>query len=161
VYYAASTGSTREHRLRPLRLLWHRASLYVLGCLGERAEVSTLALHRIDELEVTTEGFVPPAVDVAAHVRRAFGIFVSDAEEEVEILFDPEAAWRVEERVFHPDERKERLPDGRLRYQVTTSAQWEIIPWVQQYGPLAELVRPDSWRRALAENLAAAAAQYG
>jgi predicted DNA-binding transcriptional regulator YafY len=159
-YWAAWRDRVAEHRLRPLRLVWHRSSLYLLCALDGRDDITTLAVHRIRELEITPDEFRPPRLDLDDHVRRAFGIFVSAAEEEVEILFDAEIAWRVEERVYHPDERKERLEDGRLRYRVRTSAQWEIIPWVQQFGPLAELVAPTHWRQALVENLDAARARY-
>ncbi len=160
LYHSAWKKTTREHRLRPLRLVWHRSSLYVLGCLGARSEVTTLAVQRIRELEVTGEAFAAPRVDVAAHVRKAFGIFVSDAEEEVEVVFAEEIAWRIEERVFHPDERKERLADGRLRYRVRSSAQWEIVPWVMSFGPLAELAAPAAWREALAGSVEAMGKLY-
>ena len=55
-------------------------------------------------------------------------IFVSDQEEDVEVTFDAEIAWRIEERTYHPSEVKDRMPDGRLRYRIRSSAQWEIIP---------------------------------
>jgi predicted DNA-binding transcriptional regulator YafY len=148
-YHAAWNGTTRSHQARPLRLVWHRGALYVLACLGAHERITTLAVHRIRELDVGSEPFAAPALDVDEHVRRAFGIFVGDAEEDVEVLFEADVAWRVEERTFHPDERKERLPDGRLRYRVRSSAQWEIIPWVLSYGALAELVAPASWRACL------------
>jgi len=128
--------------------------------LGDRSEITTLAVHRIRELELTSDVFVAPKVDVDAHVKKAFGIFVSDQEEDVEIHFDAEIAWRVEERTYHPDEQKERMPDGRLRYRVRSSAQWEIVPWVQSFGPLAELVGPASWRQILRTNLDATCARY-
>jgi len=159
-YHAAWKGTTRKHAARPLRLVWHRSALYLLACLGERNEITTLAVHRIRELDVTADVFTVPKVDVDAHVAKAFGIFVSDQEEEVEIVFDAEIAWRVEERTFHPDERKERLSDGSLRYHVRTSAQWEIIPWVQSFGALAELVAPASWRTSLRANVEAMLARY-
>lgn len=159
-YHAAWNGTTRTHEARPLRLVWHRSALYLFACLGEHQRITTLAVHRIRELSVGAETFPAPPVDVEAYVRRAFGIFVSDAEEEVEIVFDEEIAWRVEERTHHPDERKERLPDGRLRYQVRSSAQWEIIPWVMSYGPLAELIAPESWRESLRTSAAATLARY-
>jgi len=85
---------------------------------------------------------------------------VSDQEEDVEILFDAEIAWRVEEREFHPDERKERRPDGVLRYSIRTSAQWEIIPWVQSFGALAELIAPAGWRSSIRSNAEAMLARY-
>lgn len=159
-YHAAWKGTTRTHRARPLRLVWHRSALYLLACLGEHQRITTLAVHRIRGLVVTGEEFRAPRVDVDAHAAKAFGIFVSDQEEDVEIVFDAEIAWKVEERTFHPDERKQRLADGRLRYRVRSSAQWEIIPWVQSFGPLAELVAPATWRASLMANVDAMATRY-
>ena len=105
---------------------------------------------------MTAATFPAPRVDVDGHVGRAFGIFVSDAEEDVEVVFDEEIAWRVEERTYHPAEQKQRLADGRLRYRVRSSAQWEIIPWVMSYGPRAELLAPASWRACVQASAAAA-----
>ena len=160
-YHAAWNRTTREHQARPLRLVWHRSALYLLACLGTHQRITTLAVHRIRALAVDGATFPAPRLDVDAHVRRAFGIFVSDEEEDVEVVFDEEIAWRVEERTYHPDERKDRLPDGRLRYRVRSSAQWEIIPWVMSYGRLAELMAPASWRASLRASVAATFARYG
>lgn len=155
-----ASEAARTHRARPLKLVWHRSALYVLACLGEHERITTLAVQRIRTLEVTGDTFAPPSVDVEEHVARAFGIFVSDQEEDVEVVFDAEIAWKLEERTYHPDEQKERLPDGRLRYRVRSSAQWEVIPWVQSFGPYAELVQPASWRAALAANVEAMSTRY-
>ena len=152
-FHAAWKKTTRTHSVRPLRLVWHRSALYLLACVGSRTEVTTLAVHRIRSLVPTNEVFAAPKIDVDAHVAKAFGIFVSNNEEDVEVLFDADIAWRVEERTHHPNEIKERLTDGRLRYRLRTSAQWEIIPWVQSFGPLAELVAPTSWRDVLRTNV--------
>jgi predicted DNA-binding transcriptional regulator YafY len=160
-YHARWKGTVRQHKARPLRLVWHRSALYLLACLGEHQRITTLAVHRIQEAKVTRATFTPPRVDVDGHVAKAFGIFVSDQEEDVEILFDAEIAWRVEERTFHPDERKERRPDGVLRYSIRTSAQWEIIPWVQTFGALAELVAPVSWRSSVRTSAEEMLARYG
>ena len=160
-YHAAWKGTTRTHQLRPMRLVWHRSSLYLFACLGDPVRIATFAVHRIQKLEKTETVFAPPrGVDVDEYISRAFGIFVSDFEEEVEILFDREIAWRIEEQTFHPDEKKHRRPDGTLVYQVRSSAQWEIIPWVRSFGALAELVAPRVWRDELHANLEAAAARY-
>ena len=159
-YHAAWRGTTKQHVARPLRLVWHRSALYLLACLGEHTRITTLAVHRIRDLDVTSEQFAKPRVDVDAQVAKAFGIFVSDEEQDVEIRFDAEIAWRVEERTYHPAERKQRLPDGSLRYQVRSSAQWEIIPWVASFGPLAELVAPTSWRELLRTNIDATLRRY-
>lgn len=160
-YHAAWKGTTRRHSVRPLRLLWHRSALYLLACLGDFQDITTLAVQRIKALEVTADEFRKPRVDVDGHVRRAFGIFVGDAEEDVEVRFDEEIAWRIEERTYHPDERKQRLPDGSLSYRLRSSAQWEIVPWVLSFGPLAELVKPSSWREVVTSSIEAMSARYG
>ncbi len=159
-YHAAWKGTTREHTFRPLRLVWHRASLYLLCALDGKSEITTLAVQRIRSLDVLGEEFPPPRLDVEDHIRRAFGIFVSDAEEDVEILFDEAIAWRIEERTFHPDEQKQRLDDGRLRYRVRSSAQWEIVPWVLSFGAHAELKKPASWRQTIGESARALADRH-
>ncbi len=158
--YQAAGKAEREHRARPLRLVWHRSALYVLACLGEHQRITTLAVHRMRKLEVSNEQFAPPRLDVDAHVSKAFGIFVSDQEEDVEIVFDAEVARSLEERTFHPSERKDRRADGALVYRLRSSAQWEIIPWVQSFGAFAELVSPPSWRAALRGNVEAMMARY-
>lgn len=159
-YHAAWKKTTRTHVARPLRLIWHRSALYLLACLGDHERITTLAVQRITTLEATGTVFKSPAVDIEGHVAKAFGIFVSDQEEDVEIRFDAEIAWRVEERTFHPAETKLRGPDGSLSYRVRSSAQWEILPWVQSFGALAELVAPASWRESLRATAEAMQARY-
>jgi predicted DNA-binding transcriptional regulator YafY len=159
-YRAAGKEVERNHRARPLRLVWHRSALYLLACLGEHQRITTLAVHRIGGLDKTTDVFTVPKLDVNGHIEKAFGIFVSDREEDVEIVFDAEIAWKLEERTFHPSEHKARRSDGKLVYRIRSSAQWEVIPWVQTFGPFAELVAPASWRVALQANLDAMQGKY-
>jgi len=159
-YTSPWKGTTRTHEARPLRLVWHHSALYLLACLGKHERITTLAVQRISELQKSDQPFPPPGVDVDDHIAKAFGIFVSDQEEDVEVIFDKDTAWRVEERVFHPDERKERRADGTLRWRLRSSAQWEIIPWVQSFGAAAELVAPASWRAALRVTVEAMMATY-
>lgn len=160
-YHAKWKGTTRTHQIQPMRLVWHRSSLYLFACLGAPPKIATFAVHRIQRLDQTDTMFEPPrGLDVDEYISRGFGIFVSDLEEEVEILFDKEIAWRIEEQTFHPNETKHRREDGTLVYRVRSSAQWEIIPWVRSFGALAELVAPRVWRDELHANLEAAAARY-
>jgi proteasome accessory factor B len=161
-YEAKWKGTTRTHRVRPLRLVWHQSSLYLLACLGEHDRITTLAVHRMRDVETTKEKFkVPAGLKVEDYIERAYGIFVSDDEQDVEIVFDKAIAWRIKERKQHPAEVLEDLPDGRLRYRIRSSAMWEIIPWVMGFGPLAELVAPAAWREQLKANVEGMVAKYG
>lgn len=159
-YRAAGKDAPRTHKARPLRLVWHRSALYLLACLGEHQRITTLAVHRIQELDKSSDEFTAPKLDVDDYITKAFGIFINDQEEDVEVVFDAEVAWKLEERTFHPHEQKERRADGKLVYRLRSSAQWEVIPWVQTFGPFAELVSPASWRAALQANLSAMQGKY-
>jgi predicted DNA-binding transcriptional regulator YafY len=159
-YRAAGKSADRTHRARPLRLVWHRSALYLLACLGDHNRITHLAVHRIRDLTKLDGEFSPPRLDVDGHIAKAFGIFVNDEEQDVEVIFDAEIAWKLEERTYHPNETKQRLADGRLVYRVRSSAQWEVIPWIQTFGPFAELVAPTAWRDALRSNLDAMQSRY-
>lgn len=159
-YRAAGKEIERNHRARPLRLVWHKSALYLLACLGEHQRITTMAVHRIRGLTKTTDEFAATKLDIDDHIAKAFGIFVSDREEDVEVVFDAEIAWKLEERTYHPNERKHRRADGKLVYRIRSSAQWEVIPWVQTFGPFAELVAPAAWRAALQSNLEAMQTKY-
>lgn len=146
-YRGGWSDQERAHVLRPLRLFSHDGALYVLAWTSAHRRVVTFAVHRFQSLEATGRTFRPPRVDLDALARQAFGVYShEDNAQLVEILFSEAFAWKIEERVFHPDERKERLPDGRLRYRIRSSAKWEIVPWVLGFGGEAELVRPKEWR---------------
>lgn len=153
-YHSKWNSTTKEHTIKPLRLLWHRSALYLLALIEGKSDITTFSVQGIETLETTGDEFAQPRVDVAEHTRKAFGVFVSDDEEDVEILFQAEMAWRIEDRTYHPDESKERVEGGKLRYRLRSGAQWEIIPWVLSFGANAELVKPDSWREIVRDTVA-------
>ena len=161
-YRAAWDAPETTRELWPLRLLAHEGALYVLCYAPASKGVRTFAVHRFVEIDALPRSFTPPTVDLVAETRRAFGVFSHARDEaEVEILFSPEFAWMIAERVFHPDESKERLPDGRLRYRVRSSAKWEIIPWVLRFGGEAELIAPIAWREEIRARTAALRERHG
>lgn len=150
-YHAAWKEKPRSHTAQPLKLLFHEGALYLFARLNGKATVTVLAVHRIQSIELTAKSFTPPRVDLDAIAHKAFGMFIGDEEKDVEVLFDAKIARMVEERIFHPDEIKERLPDGRLRFRLRTGARWEVVSWVLRFGGDAELVAPTEWRTQAAE----------
>ena len=145
-YHAAWKEKPRTHTAQPLKLLFHEGALYLFARLNGKTTVAVLAIHRIQSVEPTTNVFIAPRVDLDAIARKAFGMFIGDDEQDVEVLFDAKVARMVEERIFHPDETKERLADGRLRFRLRTGARWEVVSWVLRFGGNAELVSPTAWR---------------
>lgn len=160
VYESRWKKTRRDHTVSPHRLLWHDGALYCYVTIDGVDDITTLAVHRLREVDILSDNAVAPCLDLDVHARSAFGIFVSKSLEEVVIVVDADAAWRFEERTFHPDEVKERLEDGRLRYSLMTGAKQEILPWVLSFAGKAELLKPASWRAELAAAVAALAAAH-
>jgi len=144
--------SPKSVSVEPLHIVQHDGALYLFCRVPHREGLTTLAIHRIVSVTVSRERFGGRLPNVKAIAQRAFGIFEHPGEEQdVEVLFSEDFAWRIEERTYHPNESKERLEDGRLRYRIRTSAKWEVIPWVLKFGGEAELVHPIEWRSELAQ----------
>ena len=160
-YRRAGEPDLVERVVHPLKLLWHDGALYLLCRFTSRNCIGRLAVHRIVELEPTGSQYALPRLDLASAMRRAFGIFDdhSDAQD-VEVHFSAQIAWLITERVFHPDELKQALPDGSIRYRIRSTAQQEIVRWVLQFGGEAALVSPDAWRVEVARQAAQIAARH-
>ena len=145
-YCRAGETDAAERLIHPLRLLWHDAALYLLCRFTTRGCVGKLAVHRIVAIEQTATTYTPPR-DLVEMTRRAFGIYHDDGpSQEVEIHFSARIAWLLDERIFHPDELKDRLASGGIRYRIRSTAMHEIVRWVLQFGGDAVLVSPASWR---------------
>ena len=146
LYLPGEASHVTDHVVHPLRMLWHQGALYVFCWYARWQWLGLLAVQRIQAIEPTGSTFKAPPVDTEEVARRAFGVFVGRDVLEVEIHFAPEMARHLRERVFHPDETKEPLPNGGVRYRVRTAARWEVVAFVQRFGGLAELVAPEAWR---------------
>lgn len=147
-YTSADAKRPKPVTLLPLRIFAHHNSLYLLAQRDGKVEVRTYAVHRISVLDVLPETFADPRVDLEAHVAHAFGVFI-EPPQDVQVHFSSEVARYVNERTFHPAERKEPLPDGGVRYRVRAGGQHEVVAWVLGFGGAAELVSPPEWRQEL------------
>jgi predicted DNA-binding transcriptional regulator YafY len=73
----------------------------------------------------------------------------------VELVFDkPTAAW-VRDRLWHPSQRLDRLPGGRLRMTLRVADTRELLGWILSFGRGVKVMRPAGLRdRVRAEALA-------
>jgi predicted DNA-binding transcriptional regulator YafY len=78
----------------------------------------------------------------------------------VSIRFEPRQARWIRERLWHRSARVVEQPDGGLVLQLKIAETSEIRRGVLQFGREAEVLEPASLRRAVADDLAAAARAY-
>lgn len=117
-------------------------------------KVLTFKLSRMRHARLLDEIYsLPPDFDPNAYFRQAWGVVgARDEVMEVHLRFAPEAAWRVLEGDYPGLEVERELPDGSLLARLKSApfkggVPWEVLSWIQSFGPRVEVLAPDTLRR--------------
>ena len=159
-YYSMSAGRESTRRVDPYKVWFFNGTLYLIGWCHVHDEVRMFVLDRIRLLHVTDVRFIPPdGFDLDEYMQDAFGVIRTDAEKVV-IKFDPGLERYVRENIWHPSQTFRKHKDGSLLMTIEVGGLREVMGWVLGFGRQAEVLKPAHLRRAVAEELAAAADQY-
>ena len=159
-YYSMSSGRETTRKVDPYKVWIFNGTLYLIGWCHVHDEVRMFVLDRIRLLHVTDARFIPPdGFDLDEYMQDAFGVIRTDAEKVV-IRFDPALERYVRENIWHPSQVFKKYKDGSLRMTIEVGGLREVMGWVLGFGRQAEVLAPAHLRRAVAEELAAAADQY-
>ena len=159
-YYSMSARRESTRRVDPYKVWFFNGTLYLIGWCHVHDEVRMFVLDRIRLLHVTDGRFMPPeGFDLDEYMQDAFGVIRTDAEKVV-IKFDPGLERYVRENIWHPSQTFRKHKDGSLLMTIEVGGLREVMGWVLGFGRQAEVLKPAHLRRAVAEELAAAADQY-
>jgi predicted DNA-binding transcriptional regulator YafY len=89
-----------------------------------------------------------------------YGIFAGNKVKWATLLFSADAAQWVQKEEWHPQQKVQMQPDGRLQMELPFVDQTELLMDVMRFGPDVELMQPANLRQALIEKLQQAAARY-
>ncbi len=119
------------------------------------------ALFRIKQARLRNEIFTrPDGFAVETYIDPSFGVFVSEGAVDIAVRFDGEAATKIPERRWHSDQNVERLPGGSIIVRFRTNQQSQVLFWVSQWGPNAEILEPPELRERAREWFAGTAERY-
>jgi proteasome accessory factor B len=90
----------------------------------------------------------------------ALGVLPGTGDHRVCIRFDPGAADRVRERIWHESQQLKELPGGGIELTLRLGALAEIERWVLGWGSLAEVLAPAELRERIASITAVLAKRY-
>ncbi|HEY8762105.1 MAG TPA: WYL domain-containing transcriptional regulator [Candidatus Dormibacteraeota bacterium] len=136
--------------------------IYLLAWDQKLSAVRSYRLERMTDAKLLDETFSPPAgFDAGSHLGQAWGIWSPGDPVEVELLFAPSVARRVQETVWHPSQVLEPLPDGRVRLKLRVSSWLELRHWVLGWGETVEVVGPAELRTSIRNAVASLARVYG
>ncbi len=161
-YYTASRDEWNERTVDPHHLYNMRGDWYLFAFDRLRQEMRNFHASRIDRWQVLPERFERvPGFSARDYMQSAFQNERGGDPQEVVIRFGPVPARYIRERRWHASQQPlEPLPDGGVILRMTVGGLGEVKRWVMQYGPHAEVLAPAGLRRAVAQDLRAAAELY-
>ncbi|HVO12372.1 MAG TPA: WYL domain-containing protein, partial [Vicinamibacteria bacterium] len=160
-YRSLSSNRTRQRRIHPYHVFNHRGDWYVAAWDEPRKAVRIFALHRIRRATLTTERYeIPTGFSFRSYMADAFAVQKGEKPVGVAIRFAPRQARWIRERRWHPTARLQEQLDGGVVLHLRIAETSEIRRWVMQFGPEAEVLKPESLRKEVAKDLAAALAAY-
>jgi len=151
-YYSFSSRQVTERKVDPYHIYNFEGVWYFCGFCHLREEIRDFALDRVQEVKVLEESFArPPDFSPQEYLNRAFRMYRGEATQ-IRIRFDSyQSAW-IKERIWHPAQEIEELPDGGIIFTIYGHPE-EIKRWVIGYGAHAEILEPQYLRKEIAEEI--------
>ena len=141
-YVAAATGRKKTYRIEPFKLFSYHGGLYAFVRVPKYGDVRMLAAERIKKLDLTEDRFDPPPdFSMTDYFSDAFGL-IPEEPFDVKVRFTSPCATYVQERIWHPGQQVEALPDGGILLSFRAGGTYEIKSWVLSYGAAAEIIEP-------------------
>jgi proteasome accessory factor B len=161
VTYRPSDDKAKSYLFSPYCIAYYGGELYTIGYSDLRNSVRTLRIDRILSIKPTAATFERPReFDPEDYLGRSFGMFSEGEQVQVKIEFAREAARTVLEREWHPTQRIEQRPGGRVLLKMTVQGLPDVARWVLSHAPYAKVLEPRELRDMVASHAAEAAATH-
>jgi predicted DNA-binding transcriptional regulator YafY len=161
---ASRQNAVTERTIAAYSLVPHQRSWFVVARDSYRQGVVMFNVDRIQTWDLTGDGYeIPQDYDLSSYLGSTWGVMRGQAGEPIDVVLTFSAQARVwaEEMSWHPSQRGESLPDGRLRLTFHCGVTDELLRWVLWFGSSVIVEEPDSLREAVrceAEAMSIAAA---
>ena len=139
-----------ETRLAPYRMFSARGGWSVIGRSSLHRRVRLFALAEVESVELTDEpAAVPPRFRIDRWLGRTWSGEPGPGRAEVHLRFVAEAASTIRDGRWHPSQRLEAMPDGRVDLRLTLDRPEDLAEWVLGHGEHAEVLAPARLRKAV------------
>lgn len=157
-YNTANRGALTRRVVEPLGLAYYSRQWHLIAWCRLRQDARDFRLDRIGWWEVLEESY-------AGHEDFSLRDFLSEPIEReeltpVSIAIRPEVAERFRAEVPCTRIGEERLPDGRLRFDLLAYSLCWLVEWVLGFGLRVEVLAPAELREAIHEAALAVAGTY-
>ena len=146
-YFHGSTSVESAYHVEPRKIIQYDGALYVAVYRRKEEKFSPLAIHRIKELQVSTEVFLrTPEYDSARFRSGRFGIFGSDNLEQIELKFDTGIVYHIENRIWDESQEVGYDAEGNLILKMEIGITPELVSWILGWGKYCEVFNPPQFK---------------
>lgn len=147
-----SAHGTRRHEVAPRGMLVGARS-YLVAAGNDWGDPMLFRLDRMTRPEVSDRPAWPDeAFDLEEFAARSFGVFQEEPAEVI-LRFDSDMHDEASAFNFHPDQKTETLPDGRLDLRFRTGGFVELAWHLFRWSGAVEIVAPDILKETMREQL--------
>ena len=157
-YHSLKSAAPRSVRIRPLGIVYHEGTMYLVAWAEEHDEIRHYKVDRVHGVELTVDRYTPPeGFDLKRHLASTLGVYGVDRDQPlrtVRVRFKGTASRYIREHRFHESQEVcEDAPDGSVVVSFQLVSLVELTSLVLGFGPRAEVIEPAEFRRELADSL--------
>lgn len=160
-YYNRERDETRPRQISPQRLTHYRDNWYLDAWCHDKKALRIFAVECIRQADPLAR---PAKAVLEATLNKelasAYGIFAGTPVATAMLRFTAYRARWVADETWHPQQQSRWTDDGRFELSVPYSNDKELIMDILKYGADVEVVAPDDLRKAVKNQIDAAARQY-
>lgn len=143
IYFTMSRKKETKRTVDPYRIWFFNGTFYLIGFCHLREGIRVFDLDRIKMLRQSKESFqIPEKFDLDEFLRASFGVYQGEPTK-VRILFSPEVAGYIKEKIWHDSQKLEPQENGSLLFEAVVAGTQEIKNWILGWGSHAQVLEPE------------------
>ncbi|TVY08356.1 helix-turn-helix transcriptional regulator [Paenibacillus cremeus] len=153
VYYTQSRDKVSHRDIDPYYLVPRDHRFYLIGFCHLAEDIRTFRISRFREVVLLDQTFDKSDFNLKAYLKNTWSIERGENQIHFKISFHKDVARYVKEEELFVKPRMTDQKDGSLLFEVTVNHDRELLNWLSQYGPDAEILEPKSYREVMREKL--------
>lgn len=160
-YLGRERGKQTKREVSPQRLVYYRDNWYLDAWCHLRNELRSFSIERIDSSKLIIEKTLD--IDnskLDTHYASSYGIFAGKPTQIALLKFDKKVARWVADEQWHPKQKGQFALDNSYELEIPYCDPRELMMDILKYGPDVEVLRPESLRNKIQQQLQHAVANY-
>lgn len=153
IYHTQSRNTITTRKIDPYFLMPRKDRLYIIGHDHKSNEMRIFRLNRFQSIKVLNIKFTKNELQLEKYLHNTWSIIRGEKNIHFKVKFSQDIARYIREGEYNVTPKFIDFPDGSLLFEITVNDDREILKWIMQYGPDAEIIEPKSYRMKMKDML--------